>query len=63
MIEARPFVEQLGDAGFHFYSGVPCSYLKPLINTVIESPHVRFVNAANEGEAVPFEQEPQFSCA
>ena len=52
MIRAEAFVKELAQHGFHLISGVPCSYLTPLINTVIESSEIDYVAAANEGEAV-----------
>ena len=36
--------------GFDFYSGVPCSFLKSLINYAINE--CDYVMAANEGDAV-----------
>ena len=39
-------------AGFDFVTGVPCSYLTPLIDAVIGSPQMRYVPAANEGDAI-----------
>lgn len=38
--------------GFDFYTGVPCSFLKPLINHVLDDPDMNFVKSASEGEAV-----------
>ena len=52
MIEARRFIEAARDHGFTLYSGVPCSFLKPFINYVIDSDELRYVGAANEGQAV-----------
>ncbi len=52
MIEARSFIEAARDHGFGLYSGVPCSFLKPFINYVIDSDELRYVGAANEGQAV-----------
>jgi phosphonopyruvate decarboxylase len=52
MIEARQFIESARDAGFSLYTGVPCSYLKPFINYVIDSDQLRYVGAANEGDAI-----------
>jgi len=52
MIEAKSFIEAARNSGFNLYTGVPCSYLKPFINYVIDSPDLRYVGAANEGEAV-----------
>ena len=39
-------------AGFRVFSGVPCSYLTPLINGTINSHTLRYLAAANEGDAV-----------
>ena len=52
MIEAAAFIGAAQALGFSLYSGVPCSYLKPFINYVIDSPDLRYVGAANEGDAV-----------
>ena len=52
MIEASSFIDAAKAHGFGFYSGVPCSYLKPFINYVIDSDELRYVGAANEGDAV-----------
>lgn len=52
MIEARSFVETAKMAGFSLYTGVPCSYVKPFINYVIDSPDLTYIGAANEGDAV-----------
>ncbi|MDR2019658.1 MAG: phosphonopyruvate decarboxylase [Treponema sp.] len=50
MIDTCWFGEQLKQRGFGFYSGVPCSFLKDLINYVINE--CEYVMAANEGDAV-----------
>jgi len=52
MIEARDFVEAARKRGFGLYAGVPCSFLKPFINYVIDDPRLRYISAANEGDAV-----------
>lgn len=52
MIEASQFIESAHRAGFGLYTGVPCSYLKPFINYVIDSDQLRYVGAANEGDAI-----------
>src|SRR5262245_30404920 len=39
-------------AGFTLYTGVPCSYVKPFINYVIDAPDLSYIGAANEGDAV-----------
>jgi phosphonopyruvate decarboxylase len=41
MIEAGSFINAAQARGFSFYSGVPCSYLKPFINYVIDSEELR----------------------
>ena len=52
MIDADDFLNGLSRRGYTAVSGVPCSYLTPLINAAIESTSMRYLNAANEGEAV-----------
>jgi phosphonopyruvate decarboxylase len=52
MIEARNFVEAARERGFHWYAGVPCSFLTPFINYVLQDPLLRYVSMANEGDAV-----------
>lgn len=52
MISAAAFIEQARLAGFALYTGVPCSYLQPFINYVIDSKDLRYIGAANEGDAV-----------
>ena len=52
MIRAECFVEAVKKIGFGLWTGVPCSYLKPFINYVIDDPEQRYVAAANEGDAV-----------
>jgi phosphonopyruvate decarboxylase len=52
MIHARAFVETAKQAGFTLYTGVPCSYVKPFINYVIDAPGVAYIGATNEGDAV-----------
>jgi phosphonopyruvate decarboxylase len=51
MIEAGLFIAQAMARGFDFYSGVPCSFLTPLIDGVISDPKLTYVGAASEGEA------------
>lgn len=51
-ITADQFLAAADAAGFDFYTGVPCSYLTPLINGVLSSRATRYVGAASEGEAV-----------
>ncbi|MBT2789577.1 phosphonopyruvate decarboxylase [Paraburkholderia strydomiana] len=52
MIEAAQFVEAARDRGFDWYAGVPCSYLTPFINYVLQDESLHYVSAANEGDAV-----------
>ncbi|SHJ59733.1 phosphonopyruvate decarboxylase [Roseomonas rosea] len=52
MITADDFIAEAGQAGFDFYTGVPCSFLTPLINGVLSTPSLAYVGAASEGEAV-----------
>lgn len=49
-MDTRLFGEELRKSGFSFFSGVPCSYLKNLINYAINE--TDYVAAANEGDAV-----------
>ncbi len=50
MIDTYKFGYALKEAGFDFYSGVPCSYLKNLINYAVND--CDYYMAANEGDAV-----------
>jgi len=52
MIEATDFVNHALKLGYTFWTGVPCSYLKPLINCVIQHPDLEYIMATSEGEAV-----------
>jgi phosphonopyruvate decarboxylase len=52
MITADAFLSAARGAGFDFYTGVPCSFLTPLINGVLSDRSARYVGAASEGEAV-----------
>jgi phosphonopyruvate decarboxylase len=52
MIEAHHFVEAARARGFDWYAGVPCSYLTPFINYVLQDPELHYVSMANEGDAV-----------
>jgi phosphonopyruvate decarboxylase len=52
MIDAGVFIEAARSRGISLYTGVPCSYLKPFINYVIDSEQLRYVGATNEGDAV-----------
>ncbi|MCC7017656.1 MAG: phosphonopyruvate decarboxylase [Rhodospirillales bacterium] len=52
MIRAESFLTESLAAGFDFYSGVPCSFLTPIINRTIGDNRLTYVGAASEGEAV-----------
>ena len=58
MIDADDFLTPLRARGYDFFTGVPCSFLTPLINKVVGGAsgdgNVRldYVAAASEGEAV-----------
>jgi len=52
MIEAGSFVEAARDFGFSRYTGVPCSFLTPFINYVINDDSLDYISSANEGDAV-----------
>jgi phosphonopyruvate decarboxylase len=52
MIKAADFILEAKRRGFDFYTGVPCSFLTPLINGVLSDPSLAYVGAASEGEAV-----------
>ena len=52
MITAADFLAEAARHGFDFYTGVPCSFLTPLINGVLSRKALAYVGAASEGEAV-----------
>jgi phosphonopyruvate decarboxylase len=52
MIEATSFLNAAAGIGVGFYTGVPCSFLTPLINRTASDQTLRYVGAASEGEAV-----------
>jgi len=52
MLGAGAFIEAARAAGFGHYAGVPCSYLTPFINYVINDDGLCYVSATNEGDAV-----------
>ena len=52
MITAAEFIDAARARGFDFWTGVPCSFLTPLINGVLSDPTLRYIGAASEGEAV-----------
>lgn len=52
MLHSTAFIDILGERGYRFFSGVPCSFLSPLINQVAAGQNGRYVGATSEGEAI-----------
>lgn len=52
MIAGQAFLDPAVRSGVDFFTGVPCSFLTPLINRVIADPAIAYVGATSEGEAV-----------
>lgn len=51
-LDTTLFGNKLKDLGYRFFSGVPCSFLKGLINFAMNE--CTYFNSANEGDAVAF---------
>jgi len=52
MLSTPKFLAYMGAHGFGPYVRVPCSFLKPFINFVIDSGEADYIAANNEGEAI-----------
>ena len=52
MLHSSAFIDLLRDRGYNFLTGVPCSFLTPLINEIAAGQGSRYVCATSEGEAV-----------
>ncbi|MBA2652725.1 MAG: phosphonopyruvate decarboxylase [Tatlockia sp.] len=52
MVCPEYFTSELINRGVQHFSGIPCSYLTPLINVVIERNDTHYVVASSEGEAL-----------
>lgn len=52
MIEAKEFIEAARELGFIRYTGVPCSFLTPFINYVINDNELEYIASTNEGDAL-----------
>ncbi|MEC9185681.1 MAG: thiamine pyrophosphate-binding protein, partial [Pseudomonadota bacterium] len=52
MILADTLLSATKERGFDFFTGVPCSFLTPIINRTISDRETSYVGAASEGEAV-----------
>ncbi len=50
MLDTKQFGNKLKEYGFNFFTGVPCSFLKHIINYAIND--CNYIMAANEGDAV-----------
>lgn len=46
MIQAEDFINEARSLGFNTYSGVPCSFLTPFINHVLNSDNLTYIGAA-----------------
>ena len=51
-IEANDFIAPAKALGFSTWAGVPCSFLTPFINRVIDDADMSYISSANEGDAV-----------
>lgn len=51
-IQAVDFIAPAKALGFNTWAGVPCSFLTPFINNVIDDPEMIYISSANEGDAV-----------
>jgi len=52
MIQSNDFIQPAKEFGFNTWAGVPCSFLTPFINSVIDDPDMMYISSANEGDAV-----------
>lgn len=52
MIEADKFIAAAKSHSFSSYTGVPCSFLTPFINHVINDEKLNYICSANEGDAI-----------
>tara|TARA_B100001105_G_scaffold46449_1_gene34460 strand:- start:4084 stop:5238 length:1155 start_codon:yes stop_codon:yes gene_type:complete len=52
LIEAKEFIEAARELGFVRYTGVPCSFLTPFINYVINDNALEYIASTNEGDAL-----------
>lgn len=52
VISGSRFVQEASARDINFYVGVPCSFLTPLLNSVISNGASKYVGATSEGEAV-----------
>jgi len=52
MINPQEFVNALKRKGFHFFTGVPCSFFQSAINCVRADKDLQYLSAVNEGSAL-----------
>jgi len=52
MLRANDVISVCRSRGYSFFTGVPCSFLQPLINCAIERSEISYIAACSEGEAV-----------
>jgi phosphonopyruvate decarboxylase len=52
VIQAEDFIGPASSLGFNTWAGVPCSFLTPFIDSVINAPEMLYIASANEGDAV-----------
>lgn len=52
MIQGKYFISSLINRGYNFFTGVPCSFLKPLINCVLQSERLKYIAVTSEGEGM-----------
>ena len=52
VINAKDFIDEMKSKNVTFYAGVPCSFLTPLINYVINEKSLTYISASNEGDAI-----------
>lgn len=52
MASSYNLLDNLQKQGYTFFSGVPCSYMKSFINSMINYPNIQYIAASSEGEAV-----------
>jgi len=52
MVSPHLFIDELTERNFGPYIGVPCSFLKPFINHVIDREDLEYIASTNEGEAL-----------
>lgn len=51
-VSSRRFIDTMTERGFGPYIGVPCSFLRPFIDYVIDREDLEYIAATNEGEAL-----------